>query len=175
MTRNTTRTPAVTDSDLTGTKLARTEDMDLGDHDRSITLDSDLSLEDLRDSLNSTVTMNPEDPAFKKFTEDSKFMDEKVLVRILPSSDKHAEKIICIGNGGTNQHFLRGEWTIAKRKYVEVLARAKPFSVQTPEITDGNGDRTTKIDLSHGLRYPFEMRDQNPIGQTWLNHIMQQP
>jgi hypothetical protein len=173
MSRN--RTPAVTPDMMTGTVGADSFDADLGGLDRSITLEHDLSLEELRDNLNATVSMSSNDPAFKKFTADSAFMEEQVLVRVLPSADQNAEKIVDVYNDGRPQRFIRGEWTIARRKYVEVLARAKPFSVATPEITDGNGDRTTKIDINHGMRYPFEMRDKNPIGQAWLNDILSQP
>jgi hypothetical protein len=173
MSRN--RTPAVSSDMMTGTVGADTLDADLDMHDRSITLDQDMSLEDLRDSLNSTVSMSPTDPHFQRFAADATFMEEQVLVRVLPSSEQNAEKIVEVWNNGRPQRFIRGEWVIARRKYVEVLARAKPFSVATPEITDGNGDRTTKIDLNHGLRYPFEMRDKNPIGNAWLNNILSQP
>jgi hypothetical protein len=173
MSRN--RTPVVTSDMHTGTHAADSLDTDLGGLDRSITLDTDLSLEELRDSLNATVSMSGSDPAFQKFTADSAFMEEQVLIRVLPSADQNAEKIVDVYNDGRPQRFIRGEWTISRRKYVEVLARAKPFSVATPEITDGNGDRTTKIDINHGLRYPFEMRDKNPIGQAWLNDILSQP
>lgn len=178
MSRNSTRTPAAPQlpSDaLTGTNLTDTQDLDLGDNDKSITLDTDISLEDLRDALNASVSQDTQDPAFKKFADETDFMNERVLVRILPSADQNAEKIVDVYNGGTPQRFIRGEWVIARRMFVEVLARAKPFGVTTPEIVDGNGDRTTKIDINHGQRYPLEMRDRNPIGQAWLANIYRQP
>ena len=173
MSRN--RTPAFTPDMMTGTTHTDSQDADIDLHDRSITLDNEMTLEELRDSLNAVVSMNTSDPAFLKFTSDAAFMEEQVLVRVLPSSDQNAEKIVEVFNDGRPQRFIRGKWTIARRKYVEVLARAKPFSVATPEITDGNGDRTTKIDITSGLRYPFEMRDENPIGQHWLNDVLSQP
>jgi hypothetical protein len=174
-TRN--RTPALSGAAadmLVGTHGTDTLTADLGGLDKSITLDHEQSLDDLRDSLNARVSSDVNDPHFKKFTQDSAFMEEQVLVRIHPSTDKAATKIVEVWNNGTPQRFIRGEFVIARRKYVEVLARAKPFSVTTPEIVDGNGDRTTRIDTSTGLLYPFEMQDRNPIGQAWLQSVLQE-
>lgn len=155
-------------------RSADTQEMDLGVQDRQITLEGDMSIEELRDSLNARVTLDVGTPDFKDHAENLAFMEERVLVRVMESADKNAEKIVEVFNDGVPQRFVRGQWQIAKRKFVEVLARAKPFSVQTPEMTDGNGNRTTAINVSHGLRYPFEMRDDNPRGQAWLQGVIQE-
>jgi hypothetical protein len=169
------RTPAVTPDMMTGTRTIESQDAEFDAHDRSIVLEGDLSLEELRDNLNSSVSMDTQDPAFLKYTADSAFMEEEVLVFVHQSTDPNAEKIVEVFCNGTPQRFPRGQWTIARRKYVGVLAHAKPFNVSTPETTDGNGDRTTKIEIAHGLRYPFEIKDRNPIGQAWLNSLIAQP
>jgi hypothetical protein len=170
-----TRTEIATPDMMTGTSHGDTLTMDLGDNDRSITLEPEQTLEELRDSLNTPVSRDMNDPAFKKYADETDFMDEKVVVLVHESPEKNAEKIVDVYNNGTPQRFVRGEWVICRRKFVEVLARAKPFGVTTPEIVDGNGDRATKISMASGHRYSFEMRDRNPLGQAWLNNIMRQP
>jgi hypothetical protein len=172
-TRTRTPAPAVVPADaLTGTTKLDASDIDQGHLDKSIGLGMEMSLEELRDSLNATVSQSMDDPQLKQYFADANFMEEKVLVRVAPSSNKDDEKIIAVWNDGKPQRMIRGEWTIVKRKYVEVLARSKPFGVTTPEIIDANGDRTTRIDTHNGSLYPFEMRDKNPIGQAWLARVL---
>jgi hypothetical protein len=178
MSNSRNRTPvghsAVPADALTGTSKGDSTDIDQGHLDKSIGLGLDMSLEELRDSLNATVSQSMDDPHLKQFFADAAFMEEQVLVRIAPSSSKDDPKIVEVWNDGKPQRMIRGEWTIVRRKYVEVLARAKPFGVTTPETIDANGDRTTRIDTHNGSMYPFEMRDRNPIGQAWLARVLQE-
>lgn len=150
-----------------------TSDMDLGSMDKSLTLDADLSIEELRDHLNAgTGQISSFDLA--NWSESIAYMEEKVLVRVLPSAEPGAEKIIEVFNNGIPQRFIRDEWVVARRKFVEVLARALPFSVTTPEALDGRGDKTRRIDVHNGQRFPFEMKDpSNPAkGAAWLQSLM---
>ena len=151
-----------------------TQESDLGNLDKAIALEGDMTLEELRDSLNCSVSPDINTKDFKNFAGNMKFFNEKVLICIVTSADKNAEAVVDVYNDGIPQRFIRGQWIIARRAYAEVLARAKQFSVTTPEFVDGNGDRSTKIALTHGLRYPFEMRDKNPKGQGWLQSILQE-
>lgn len=166
--------PALSKDALTGTRNTDAMDVDQGSLDKSIGLGLDMTIEELRDSLNATVSQSMDDPQLKAFFADASFMEERVVVRVAPSANKDDPKIVEVWNNGVPQRMIRGEWTIVKRKYVEVMARAKPFGITTPEITDANGDRTTKIETHNGLLLPFEMRDQNPIGQAWLQRILQE-
>lgn len=170
-----TRIPAVTPDMKTGTTHADSQDNSLSSMDLSIELSTEQTLEELRDSLNAKVSHDVNDPHFKKYTADAAFMEEQMLVRIAESTDPAAEKVVLVSNNGTPQRFVRGHWVITKRKFVEVLARAKPFGVTTPEIFDGNGNRTTKIEVHHGAGYNFEVQDRNPVGRAWLNDVMSQP
>lgn len=181
--RNINRTPAVdpltaqmaTSDMLTGASHHDPINaVDQSKQKRSAPLGGKQSLEELCDQLNAQISHDVNDPALKKFIADTEFMEEKVLVRVLPSSDPYAEKIVNVFCNGTPQRFPRGHWVITKRKFVEVLARAKPFSVSTPQYTDANGDQTTRIDITPGTRYPFEINDRNPIGAAWLTNVMYQ-
>lgn len=171
------RTPAMSGAQhdaLTGTIGTDTHDIELDGLNKSIALDRDVSLEELRDSLNATISHDINDPHLQKFMADSDFMEERVMVRVAQSSDPAATKIVPTWCNGVPQYFIRGEFVIAKRKFVEVLARAKPFSVSTPEYTDANGDRSTRINTNVANLYPFEMQDQNPMGQHWLRRVLQE-
>lgn len=176
MVNRTNRTQFAAADATTGTTAIDPLNAAIGTQDTSAVLGGvhDQTLEELRDSLNAIVATDSNDPAFRKFTGDSKFMEEDVIVTVSTSTDPNAEPIVTVYNNGTPQHFPRGVAVICKRKYVEVLARAKPFNVSTPEITDSNGDRTTKIVKNTGLRYPFDMRDRNPNGQAWLSSVIQE-
>ncbi len=147
-----------------------TSEVELDMHDRSIDLANDYDIFALRDQLNAGAT-DLGSPLMKGFVESLEFMNEEVLVRVLPSSEQHVEKIVEVWNDGTCQRFIRDQWVVAKRKYVGVLARSIPFSVTTPEGQDGRGDRTRRIETHNGMRHPFEMKDRNPIGMTWLNRL----
>lgn len=168
------RTPAIQVSP--GGLLVDSTDFDSDGMDKSIMLEADMSIEQLRDSLNTPISCSVDAPDFQKFAGNISFMNEQVLIRILPSAEKDAEQVIDTYNDGIPQRFVRGHWTVVKRKFAEVLARSKPFGVSTPEAIDGNGNRTTRIDVNHGLRYPFEMRDTNPHGRgpAWLQAVLQE-
>jgi hypothetical protein len=101
------------------------------------------------------------------------FMEEKLLVVINEESDPNAENPVQVACNGINQFFLRGQPHEVKRKYVEILARAKRTSISTPEVTDATGARTHMIKQSTSLRYPFQvLQDPNPKGPTWLRSIL---
>lgn len=103
------------------------------------------------------------------------FYEELVEVEILPTDKPNAEQVIPLCCNGVNQFLVRGIPTVVKRKFVEILARAKSEMITTPEYVDGNGDRATRILKTQGLRYPFRvLRDNNPIGREWLETVMRQ-
>lgn len=147
-----------------------TGDTDLSVHDRSIDLNNDFDIYALRDQLNAGAA-DLGNPLMKGFVETLQFMEELVLIRVSPSSEEHAEKIIEVWNDGIPQRFIRDEWVVSKRKYVEVLARSMPYSVTTPEGLDGRGDKTRRLEKHVGQRFPFEMKDRNPLGSNWLNRL----
>lgn len=101
------------------------------------------------------------------------FMEEKVTVMIHESSDVNDENPVQLACNGVNQFFFRGQEQDVKRKYVEILARAKRSRISTPEITDGSGARTNAIRKATSLRYPFSvLYDANPKGPSWLKSVM---
>lgn len=101
------------------------------------------------------------------------FMEEMVDVMVHESADPNAEAIVETWCNGTAQRFIRGQVQTVRRKYVEILARAKNTGITTREIMDHQGDRTTAIAKHTALRYPFSIvRDANPRGAAWLKQAM---
>ena len=114
-------------------------------------------------------------PIQNDYTAELAFMEEPVEIMVHESTDPNAENPIQVGCNGVNQFFFRGQQQTVKRKFVEILARAKPVSYMTHEVADMQGDRTTRITKASALRYPFSVvYDPNPRGATWLRAILNQ-
>jgi hypothetical protein len=116
-----------------------------------------------------------DDPMWKDQAELMAFMEE--LVEIVVSEDNHpnAEQVINLSVNGINQFVFRGKPQVIKRKYIEVLARSRPESLSTPEYTDANGNRATRIVKAHTLRFPFRViKDMNPKGGRWVENLLRE-
>jgi hypothetical protein len=153
------------------TKTIDTREQKVGQN-KEVLLNRDTDAEAIRDEFSDIEVMDT--PHFKDKADNLLFMEEYVEVMVHSSTDKNAEKVVDVYVNGTPQRFIRGRRQVVRRKFVESLARAKPFGVATPEATDDNGDKTTKIVTSVALRYPFDMRDKNPRGVQWLQSILQE-
>lgn len=100
------------------------------------------------------------------------FMEEKMEIMVHESTDANAEPIVQVGVNGINQFFPRGEPVQCKRKFVEVLARARETSISTQTITTDR-DVINRINRHTALRYPFSViRDENPKGAAWLKSVL---
>ncbi len=100
------------------------------------------------------------------------FMEEEVEVMVHESTDQNAEPIVHVAVNGINQFFPRGEAVLCKRKYLEVLARAKETSISTQTINTNN-DVINRINQHTALRYPFSViRESNPKGAAWLKSVL---
>lgn len=102
------------------------------------------------------------------------FMEEIVTVLIPAGNNPDAEEqFIDVGNNGVRQFIERGVPQVIRRKFVEVLARAKREKISTPEFTDATGARTTKIVRTPALIHGFQIvEDKNPNGAAWLRRIL---
>jgi len=100
-----------------------------------------------------------------------KFMDEIVIVRLHKSTDKNAAPHVILSVNGMTQPVFRGQPTPLKRKYVEVLARMVE-STYEQKSDERDLERYQMLETS-AQAYPFEViRDDNPIGREWLDHIL---
>lgn len=107
------------------------------------------------------------------YANDLAFAEQKVEVVVHESTDPNAEPIVEVFNNGVRQNFIRGQAIFVKRKFVEVLARAKATGIQTQEYADNVGDRGVRILRHTALKYPFSvMQDPSPKGSAWLKGIL---
>ena len=115
-----------------------------------------------------------DEAAFKESIEREKFMREELLVEIHESANPNAEQFIQTYVNGVAQFFERGKTMKVKRMFVEALARAKPYTMQTPEYIDSNGNRSTKIVKTSALAYPFAVLSDpsGERGRRWLENIL---
>lgn len=154
------------------TKEVSTSDMDLGTK-------SDIILPGLDDVL----VRDPEEIAVVEgtsaegdYAEQLAFMEELMQIRIEPSREKHAAQLIDVYVQGRAEWIPVGRPWIIKRKYVEVLARAKPIGIETThETAEESLDPQNKVVRTVSLLHPFSvLHDPNPKGFEWLSRIMQE-
>lgn len=102
------------------------------------------------------------------------FNEELVDVVVHESTEPNASPLVDTYVNGVPQRFIRGQTQRVKRKFVEVLARAKQTGIKT--IVDmSNGEPVNRIHRHTGLRYPFSIQhDANPKGAAWLRNILAQ-
>jgi len=112
---------------------------------------------------------------FKDFHETEKFMKDILTVE-LPISDSKQSQFVQVYVQGVPQLFQRGAKQKVKRMFVEALARARPYTIQTPEYIDANGDKATKIVKTWSLADAFHVL-HDPAGDKgfrWLENILMQ-
>lgn len=102
------------------------------------------------------------------------FNEEMVDVIVHESTEPNAQQLVDVYVNGTPQRFWRGKVQTVKRKYVEVLARAKQTGIKTT-VDMSNGEPVNRIQRHTALRYPFSIQhDPNPKGHAWLRGILAQ-
>jgi hypothetical protein len=103
------------------------------------------------------------------------FMNEQVVVEVVKGG-KDSEQTFELRCGNVTQFIVPGTRQKIKRKFLELLARAKPDTIATPEYTDSTGGRASRIEKSNSLRYPFQVVfDPNPQGRVWLEKVLGEP
>lgn len=151
-------------------KVLETSDHKIG-QDKSVVMPSNGSVKDMKRTDLEIETVDG--PDIKERIKLEAFMNEIVEVTVAESNDANADNPVLVACNGVNQFFIRGRAQNVKRKFVEVLARAKQTSVKTVEFTDNSGGRAIRIDKQTALRYPFVVsNDPNPNGMAWLRKIL---
>ena len=101
------------------------------------------------------------------------FMNEPVKVFVYEPMERGHEHIAQLGVNGINQFVIRGVEQTIKRKYVEVLARARKVNVSANGFKDPNGEARNAVSITSGLQYPFQVvEDLNRNGAPWLRQIL---
>lgn len=115
------------------------------------------------------------DKDFMEVIADEAFMNELVEVIVHTTTNESEPNHVVLNVNGINQPVLRGYPHKIKRKYLEVLARMKEtrYSQVTPNPMEP--DRSNLVART-ALCYPFDViKDPNPRGRAWLNHILAEP
>src|SRR3990167_3589588 len=130
-----------------------------------------------REALEPTIVEPVDRPVSKEKLAMLAFMEEELTVMVHESTNPFDDPFPKIQNGGdrNTQYFIRGEKQKVKRKYVEVLARAKKTTRGNEKYKDGNGDDAYRYPSHTALMYPFVViEDPNPRGRAWLEAILQE-
>ena len=107
------------------------------------------------------------------------FMEEPVTVVLLDSPDQNPEPHVFLRINGRSPMPGNIPWcprnvpiTMA-RKFVSLLATAKPHTVRTHEALDADGYKTMKATRRTVQQYPFTVvEDANPRGGPWLRSLL---
>lgn len=164
-------------------KEYHTGDMEVGQKpDLDITLGQSIDHgADLPNVLDDNGKLSADKVAYEAF------MEEPVTIRIEENSradfpETHAP--VCVNGKGAEILLENGKWAsvtwlpigrplTTKRKYVEVLARAKTDSVKTVH-EDGSVDKPRNtLQRRSSTSYPMSViMDKNPRGHEWLSNIL---
>jgi hypothetical protein len=118
------------------------------------------------------IDVMAEGPGLGDYAARLAFNEEEVKIIVHESTDKNAEAIVDVYVNGIPQRFIRGMEQNVKRKFVEVLARARHTSLKT-EVEIKGDSVVNRIVRNSALRYPFSVReDRNPKGADWLRKIL---
>jgi len=101
------------------------------------------------------------------------FAEEVLVVMVHESQDENDEPYPMVCNGGIRQYFIRGMDQPVRRKYVEILARAKVTKYSMRMTKDFAGNDTYLYIPHTALRYNFNVVEDpaGDKGRQWLKMI----
>lgn len=100
-----------------------------------------------------------------------KFMNEVLVIVAHHDNQEGALDVINPCVNGINQPIIRGAQQKVKRKYVEVLARARSTKYHQRQMDAGDPSSLLMVPNSK-MYYPFTViSDPNPKGREWLEAI----
>jgi hypothetical protein len=127
-----------------------------------------------RESLEPAHIEAVDRPVDKDWADQMKFNEEPVKIVVHDSTEKNAERVVEVWNNGISQRFIRGQEQVVKRKFMEVLARAKITSYTQEKVRDEDGNESYRNIPHTALRYPFSViEDLNPRGREWLRTVLE--
>ena len=99
------------------------------------------------------------------------FMDQVLTIYIHPSSNKEDNPVLVPSVNGKTQPVIRGQNSLVKRKYVEVLARNRHTGYE--QIIDPLDHSKYVMKPCMVVKDPFTVRhDPHPRGSDWLYNIL---
>lgn len=101
------------------------------------------------------------------------FMNEEVTILVAESADENDPAMVDVGVNGRRQFIMRGMEQRVRRKFVEVLARAKRADYDQVTLDPRDGEAVNRLRRRNALRYPFQIiEDRNPNGRAWLRGVL---
>lgn len=103
------------------------------------------------------------------------FMSDVLSIMIASNGADDETPSVAVGVNGTFIYLPRDEPIDVKRKYVEVLARAKKTDYDQT-LDHSLGERMNKLNQRHVLKYPFTVISDpaGGRGHQWLREILAQ-
>lgn len=116
------------------------------------------------------VTTNLE----KNYADQLAFLEEPVEIMVAEPQDEKESNLVQLFVQGRSQMIIPGQPIVIKRKYLEVLARAKQIRYKpVVKINDLTGAPVNMMIPRLVLRYNFSViQDKNPKGAEWLRRIL---
>lgn len=124
------------------------------------------------------ITREPEQiiavdtPLDKSNAEALKFNEDVLTIMIEPSSEENAPTVIDVYVNGEAKWLTVGTEQKVKRKFVEVLMRSKPISIQTAHEDVGAKIVNNRILRNTRAKFPLSiLHDPSPKGVEWVRRI----
>ena len=156
---------------------------------------ADVKIDQFEDLVGDVALRDRESPIIRAdkplnndYLDELAFNEEPVTIRLEPSTDKNAATWFPIWvNGKGAEVLINDKWVefghlpvgvtlVVKRKYVEVILRAKIDTVTTEvaenRSTDSADNMENKVKRFTSALHSFSiLYDKNPLGAAWLNEI----
>jgi hypothetical protein len=106
------------------------------------------------------------------YAEQLAFNEEPIEIRLEPRQERNAPRVQDVSVNGDRRWLPIGVPIRIQRKFVEVMARAQPYGVET-DVGNATVDNPHNIIHKRPFRaVPFSvLHDPNPRGAAWLNKI----
>lgn len=119
-------------------------------------------------------TFDINSPQFAEKHSIEKFMREKVEIHIHESNNDLEVSEFSAGVNGDTYRFQFGTTRVVPRYIVESLARAKPETYNNVEKINSLNQVYTENKGMRGMRYPFSITRDTPVGRAWLQVVLKQ-
>lgn len=145
--------------------------------------DGDVEMDSLSERPAEIVIADPS-VADADYQAELAFMDEPVLIRLEPSTEKNASNLFPVWvNGRGADLFINGKWVpvawlpvgqeiTVKRCVLEIIVRAKVDTIETDIIENPGQDPENRVKRFTSPVHSFSViEDKNPRGAAWLREV----
>lgn len=105
--------------------------------------------------------------------ETERFMEEPVTIHVTEFPEDSGIIGIPVTVNDTTQYVMGGKTQVVKRKYVEVLARARTTVYK--QFNNPQNPAESRPIPRTSLSYPFAIVNDTPKGHAWFKELMAQP